>query len=60
MTSDDDVLRLRPRKFAIVPESLAPPRKGKVDFCMTKGSKVMIYLTLLYFLLQYLQEYSKI
>ena len=36
------------------------PRKGKVDFCMTNGSKVLIYLTLLYFLLHYLQEYSKI
>ena len=29
-------------------------------FLMTNGSKVLIYLTLLYFLLQYLQEYSKI
>ena len=28
--------------------------------CMTNGSKVLIYLTLLYFLLHYLQEYSKI
>ena len=36
------------------------PRKGKVDLCMTNGSKVLIYLTLLYFLLHYLQEYSKI
>ena len=27
---------------------------------MTNGPKVMIYLTLLYFLLQHLQEYSKI
>jgi hypothetical protein len=36
------------------------PWKGKVDLCMTNGSKVLIYLTLLYFLLHYLQEYSKI
>ena len=36
------------------------PRKGKVDLCMTNGLKVLIYWTLLYFLLQYLQEYSKI
>ena len=36
------------------------PQKGKVDVCMTNGSKVLIYLTLLYFLLHYLQEYSKI
>jgi hypothetical protein len=35
------------------------PRKGKVDLCMINGSKVLIYLTLLYFLLHYLQEYSK-
>ena len=35
------------------------PRKGKVDLCMTNGSKVLIYLTLLYFLLHYLQVYSK-
>ena len=54
MTSEDEILRLQPQKFAIV------PRKGKVDLCMTNGPKVMIYLTLLYFLLQYLQEYSKI
>ena len=33
------------------------PRKGKVDLCMTNSSKVMIYLTLLYFLLHYLQDY---
>ena len=26
------------------------PRKGKVDLCMTNGSKVLIYLTLLYFI----------
>ena len=37
------------------------PWKGKVDLCMTNGSKVLIYLTLLNFLLHYLlQEYSKI
>ena len=35
-------------------------QNGKVDLCMTNGSKVMIYLTLLNFLLHYLQEYSKI
>jgi hypothetical protein len=29
------------------------PRKGKVDLCMTNGSKVLIYLTLLYFVLHY-------
>ena len=26
------------------------PRKGKVDLCTTNGSKVLIYLTLLYFI----------
>ena len=26
------------------------PRKGKVDLCMTNGSEVLIYLTLLYFI----------
>ena len=36
------------------------PRNGKVDLCTTNGSKVLIYLTLLNFLLHYLQEYSKI
>ena len=36
------------------------PQKGKVDLCATNGSKVLIYLTLLNFLLHYLQEYSKI
>ena len=36
------------------------PQNGKVDLCMTNGSKVLIYLTLLHFLLHYLQEYSKI
>ena len=36
------------------------PQKGKVGLCMTNGSKVLIYLTLLNFLLHYLQEYSKI
>ena len=36
------------------------PRKSKVDLCMTNGSKLLIYLTLLNFLLHYLQEYSKI
>ena len=35
-------------------------QKGKVDLCMTNGSKVMVYLTLLNLLLHYLQEYSKI
>ena len=34
--------------------------KGKADLCMTNGSKLLIYLTLLNFLLHYLQEYSKI
>ena len=29
------------------------PRKGKVNLCMTNGSKVLIYLTLLDFLLHY-------
>ena len=52
-----EILRLRPRNFAIVGSS---PQKGKVDLCMTNGSKVLIYLNLLYFLLHYLQEYSKI
>ena len=36
------------------------PQNGKVDLCMTNCSKVLIYLTLLNFLLHYLQEYSKI
>ena len=36
------------------------PQNGKVDLCMTNGSKVLIYLTLLNFLLHYLQVYSKI
>ena len=36
------------------------PRNGKVDLCTTNGSKDLIYLTLLNFLLHYLQEYSKI
>ena len=35
-------------------------QRGKVDLCMTNGSKVLIYLTLLNFLLHYLQVYSKI
>ena len=35
-------------------------RNGKVDLCTTNGSIVLIYLTLLNFLLHYLQEYSKI
>ena len=26
------------------------PRKGKIDLCMKNGSKVLIYLTLLYFI----------
>ena len=39
---------------------VSSPQRGKVDLCMTNGSKVLIYLTLLYFLLQYIQEYSKI
>ena len=46
-----EFLRLRPRNFAIVPESLA----GKVDLCMTNSSKVLIYLTSLDFLLRYIQ-----
>ena len=36
------------------------PRNGKVDLCTTNGSIVLIYLTLLNFILRYLQEYSKI
>ena len=32
------------------------PRKSKADLCMTKSSKVLIYLTLISFFLQYLQE----
>ena len=39
------ILRLLPRNFAIVPKSLAP------NLCMTNGSKVLVYLTLLYFIL---------
>ena len=34
-------------------------RKDKEDICMTNGSKVLIYLTLLFFLLHYVHEYSK-
>ena len=51
MKIDVEILRLRPRNFAIIPESLAPHlKKGNVDLCMTNGSKVLIYLTLLYFI----------
>ena len=32
------------------------PRNGKVDLCTTNGSIVLIYLTLINFLLHYLQE----
>ena len=34
-----------------------PTRKSKTDLCMTNSSKVLIYLTLISFFLQYLQEY---
>ena len=37
-----------------------PTSKKYPDLCMTNCSKVLIYLTLLYFLLHYLQVYSKI
>ena len=51
----------RPRNFENhkIKFGFSPP-KGKVDLCMTNGSKVLIYLTLLNFLLHYLQVYSKI
>ena len=50
MTSDDEILRLRPRNFENHKiKFCSSPQKGKVDLCMTNGSKVMIYLTLLYF-----------
>ena len=50
MTSDDEILRLRPRNFENHKIKFgSSPQKGKVDLCMTNGSKVMIYLTLLYF-----------
>ena len=55
------ILRLWPLKFCNHSWHFgSSPQKGKVDLCMTNGSKVLIYLTLLYFLLHYLQEYSKI
>ena len=61
MTSDDEILRLRPRNFENHKIKFCfSPQNGKVDLCMTNRSIVMIYLSLLYFLLQYLQEYSKI
>ena len=54
-------MRLRPRIFENHKIKFGfSPRKGKVDLCMTNGSKVLIYLTLLYCLLHYLHEYSKI
>ena len=37
------------KAFQIVGSS---PRKGKVDLCMTNGPSVLIYLTLLYFILE--------
>ena len=51
MTSDDEILRLQLRKFG------SSPRKGKVDLCMTYGFKVIIYLTLLYFLFAILRDH---
>ena len=61
MTSGVELVRLRPRNFAIVPESLASHLKKEryIDICITNGSKVLIYLTSLFFLLHYLHEYSK-
>ena len=44
MKIDVEFLRLRPRNFAIIPESLAP------HLCMTSVSRVLIYLTFLYFI----------
>ena len=61
MTSDDELVRLRPRFFENhIWKFGSSLRKGKVDLCTPNGSKVWIYLTLLNFLLHYLQEYSKI
>ena len=57
MTINVKFLRLQPQSFAIVGSS---PLKGKVDLCTTNGSRVLIYLTLLHFLLHYLQGYCKI
>ena len=55
------ILRLWPLKFCNHSWQFgSSPQKGKVDLCMTNGSKVLIYLTLLNFPLHYLQEYSKI
>ena len=55
------ILRLWPLKFCNHSWHFgSSPQKGKVDLCMTNGSKVLIYLTLLNFPLHYLQEYSKI
>ena len=54
-------MRLRPRIFENHKIKIGfSPQNGKVDLCTTNGSKVLIYLTLLNFLLHYLQEYSKI
>ena len=36
------------------------PRNGKVDFCNTNGSKVLIYLTLISFFLHYVQEWKQL
>ena len=41
-------MRLRPRNFAIIPDTFSPHLK--LDLCMTNGSRVLIYLTLLYFI----------
>ena len=51
---DLEILQLCSWKFG------SSPRKGKVDNCMTNSSLAQIYFTFLYFLLHYLQEYSKI
>ena len=54
-------MRLRPRIFENHKIKFGfSPQNGKADLCTTNSSKVLIYLTLLYFLLHYLQEYSKI
>ena len=37
----------------------SPPRKSKLDLCMTNGSKVLIYFTLLYFLLHHLHTWAQ-
>ena len=51
MTSDDEILRLQPQNFENHKIKFGfSPQNGKVDLCTTNGSKVLIYLTFLYFI----------